>query len=405
MLITKLKNFIQQIRDWIAKKRWFFFLITSFWALLIGFHALLVLWPMVGGGHARVLAETNSLKSQEAPFSYIHDEIREVPWSIHIAKIERGLTNYYFGTTLGGRDHLGMSTVSDQIKNLSSEKGDPVVAINGDFYHNSDSNPGDPQDLQVWRGEVVSAPSGHMTFWMDRRGIPHMTKVESAFHVVWPTGQVSAFGLNEERKPDELALYTAAFGDSTHTQGGSEITIKWDRDACAPFRLCKLMSGSVQSVSSNGNSRIPRFGAVLSVGEQFDGKLASVSTGMTLRISTETIPRLAGVEVALGGGPALVENGRAKVWSGLEIRHPRAAIGWNSSHIFLVEVDGRQIGLSAGMTFSELAAYMRKLGCDEAMNLDGGGSATMWVRGSVMNSPSEGHERPGANSLVLFRSR
>jgi exopolysaccharide biosynthesis protein len=55
------------------------------------------------------------------------------------------------------------------------------------------------------------------------------------------------------------------------------------------------------------------------------------------------------------------------------------------------------------MTFPELAAYMIKLGCEEAINFDGGGSATMWVLGNVMNSPSEGQERPGANALVLVR--
>ncbi len=46
---------------------------------------------------------------------------------------------------------------------------------------------------------------------------------------------------------------------------------------------------------------------------------------------------------------------------------------------------------------------MAKLGCEEAMNLDGGGSATLWVLGSVRNSPSEGEERPGANALVLMK--
>jgi exopolysaccharide biosynthesis protein len=44
-----------------------------------------------------------------------------------------------------------------------------------------------------------------------------------------------------------------------------------------------------------------------------------------------------------------------------------------------------------------------KLGCEEAMNFDGGGSATFWVLGNVMNSPSEGQERPSANALVLVQ--
>jgi exopolysaccharide biosynthesis protein len=69
----------------------------------------------------------------------------------------------------------------------------------------------------------------------------------------------------------------------------------------------------------------------------------------------------------------------------------------------MVEVDGRQPRLSVGMTYGELAAYMVKLGCQEAMNLDGGGSATFWVYGQVMNSPSEGRDRGMANGLVLIQ--
>ena len=101
----------------------------------------------------------------------------------------------------------------------------------------------------------------------------------------------------------------------------------------------------------------------------------------------------------------MVRDGKAMTWSGLRMRHPRTAVGWDKHHLYLVEVDGRQSDLSVGMTFPELAAYMAKLGCEQAMNLDGGGSATLWVFGQVMNSPSEGRERPGANALVVLRQK
>ena len=55
------------------------------------------------------------------------------------------------------------------------------------------------------------------------------------------------------------------------------------------------------------------------------------------------------------------------------------------------------------MTFAELADYMIKLGCEEAMNLDGGGSSTLWAFGAVRNSPSEGEERPAPNALVVVK--
>jgi exopolysaccharide biosynthesis protein len=84
-------------------------------------------------------------------------------------------------------------------------------------------------------------------------------------------------------------------------------------------------------------------------------------------------------------------------------RHPRSVLGWNSTHFFLGEVDGRQRRLSVGMTLEELGEYMARMGCSVAMSLDGGGSATLWFDGRVRNSPCDGAERPVANGLVVTR--
>ena len=57
--------------------------------------------------------------------------------------------------------------------------------------------------------------------------------------------------------------------------------------------------------------------------------------------------------------------------------------------IWLVTVDGRQPELSVGMTLVELRALAHRLGLVNALNLDGGGSTTMWVQGQVVNKPSD----------------
>jgi exopolysaccharide biosynthesis protein len=56
------------------------------------------------------------------------------------------------------------------------------------------------------------------------------------------------------------------------------------------------------------------------------------------------------------------------------------------------------------MSLDELALYLAGLGIQEAMTLDGGGSATVWCEGQVRNSPCDGEERPVANVLVVVRS-
>ena len=86
-------------------------------------------------------------------------------------------------------------------------------------------------------------------------------------------------------------------------------------------------------------------------------------------------------------------------------RHPRSAVGWNKEFFYLVEVDGRQKELSVGMTLEELAGYLAGLGCTDAMNLDGGGSATFWLQGQVRNSPCDKKEREIANALVLVKKK
>jgi exopolysaccharide biosynthesis protein len=149
---------------------------------------------------------------------------------------------------------------------------------------------------------------------------------------------------------------------------------------------------------------------VLSLSPELLARLPT-EAGAVLKISTATSPDLKGVKTAIGGGPALVHNGqpvRADRQLQLEHRtalgrHPRSAIGWNKKFFFLVEVDGRQPDLSMGMSFPELGNYLAKLGCEEALNLDGGGSSTFWVDGHVVNSPCDGTERSVANALVVVR--
>ncbi|PST85084.1 hypothetical protein C7T94_02935 [Pedobacter yulinensis] len=76
-----------------------------------------------------------------------------------------------------------------------------------------------------------------------------------------------------------------------------------------------------------------------------------------------------------------------------KLRHPRTCIGIKpDGKVILLTVDGRQ-EQSAGMNLFELTRVMRWLGCSSAINLDGGGSTTLWVNGwpddGVVNFPSD----------------
>lgn len=92
-------------------------------------------------------------------------------------------------------------------------------------------------------------------------------------------------------------------------------------------------------------------------------------------------------------------------------RHNRTALGLKpDGTTLLVVADGRFPHQADGLTLNELKLIMQWLGCTDAINLDGGGSTTMYIRqiGGVVNFPSDNHqhdhegERPVANALILL---
>ncbi len=125
--------------------------------------------------------------------------------------------------------------------------------------------------------------------------------------------------------------------------------------------------------------------------------------------------RADGATEALGGFPLLLDGGERV--GDLEVvarpafaagRHPRTAVGFDPDRdvLWVVVVDGRQPDHSAGMTLPELASLLEALGAREALNLDGGGSSVMVLRGVPVSRPSDPEgERAVANALAIRRDR
>jgi hypothetical protein len=87
--------------------------------------------------------------------------------------------------------------------------------------------------------------------------------------------------------------------------------------------------------------------------------------------------------------------------SGMIVRNPRTFIAHNTTNVFFVVCDGRSTA-SVGMTSDEMGAFcLTNLLATEGVNLDGGGSSTLWVNGVVRNTPSDGTERAVANGLMM----
>ncbi len=103
-------------------------------------------------------------------------------------------------------------------------------------------------------------------------------------------------------------------------------------------------------------------------------------------------------------GPGLVVNGEIAVTSSSEVSHsmnsnPRTALGYISPlHYVMVVSDGRT-SESEGLSLLQLADIMQQLGCEQAYNLDGGGSTTMYFNGQVINNPTSGGSRSRERSV------
>ncbi|MBT3253914.1 MAG: phosphodiester glycosidase family protein [Candidatus Marinimicrobia bacterium] len=98
----------------------------------------------------------------------------------------------------------------------------------------------------------------------------------------------------------------------------------------------------------------------------------------------------------LGAGPLLMRDGEVfipineEVFFGTSIPevHPRTAAGVTpEGDLILLLVDGRQL-ISRGVDLPELANIMQELGCEDAINLDGGGSSALVVNGMLLNRPA-----------------
>jgi len=102
--------------------------------------------------------------------------------------------------------------------------------------------------------------------------------------------------------------------------------------------------------------------------------------------------------------PILLQNGEKidlpLAW--VNTKHPRTIIGrYANDDLLLIVVDGRQAYWSKGVTLERLQDKLKELGVQDAYNLDGGGSSTIYFNGQVLNKPSDGNERPIANAIII----
>uniref|UniRef100_UPI0032169C57 phosphodiester glycosidase family protein n=1 Tax=uncultured Draconibacterium sp. TaxID=1573823 RepID=UPI0032169C57 len=107
-------------------------------------------------------------------------------------------------------------------------------------------------------------------------------------------------------------------------------------------------------------------------------------------------------------GPLLLKNSEKMQFPNMKFvktRHPRTCLCKTDKALLLITIDGRTTE-AEGMSLYEVQEFLKMIGCVDAINLDGGGSTTMWTRDKhIVNFPSGKTERPVANAILIIEKK
>lgn len=342
----------------------------------------------------------------------------EAPISVHI--LQADMDSIRMRPVLALDQIIGQETTSSMVK-----RHDALAGVNSGFSYSN--NPwsrfhGDPRGFLVLDGEILSEPND--SAWAVGIHTPegnrqHFTLVRPDVRITFRVGKemvIRCTGLNRERKDEDRILYTPIWNRTTLVNpDGIEVVVR---------------SGRIVEIRENQpNAVIPPDGFVISTRGGPADQLKQIPIGSPASIALELRDLATGDLLPLANrdyisaGPVLVRNGRpvpeykGRHWFHeppfTHRRHPRTAIGWNRSGrvLFLITVDGRQPGHSAGFTLPELAAFLAERDIHTAYNMDGGGSTTMAIQNEVVNRfsdvwggalGSKPIERRRCDALLLF---
>ena len=290
-----------------------------------------------------------------------------------------------------------------------------IAAINAGFFL---IPAGDPSGIYKLQGQLVSdtkRPRGALGIVRDGSALRLLFgRVSATMSLRLPRrARVDAVaeiaGVDTTRQRGRLMLFTPAYHQHTDTPATG---LEWVLQG-KPLRVT---SGPL----ATGKTPIPRDGYVLSFGgTRPPPPLQALRIGSRVELDTKytTVDGSEAdwekAEAIVGGAGLLLLHGRiitdwrveqlAQTFA--QTRHPRTLVGTHADgSIWLVTVDGRQPRLSAGMSLVELRGLVQRLGLTNALNLDGGGSTTMWVGGKIVNSPSDAAgPRKVSDALILTR--
>ena len=329
---------------------------------------------------------------------------------VYILQVDRRNPYVSVQTVLSNDSVANGERTSSMAKRKSKSGKRYFAGTNGDWW--STSRPGVPVGAFVADNTIAITPKeGRATYAMcaiDQNdslyfGHDFFTDV----YLQTDNDTVRCTHVNDTQYDNELVLYNTFNGHYTHT------------DASATEVLCRILPESawgtnttiaaevVRLECNKGNMHIEDGCFVLSATGDKQTYLTRLAVGqkITLKISTSINNVFANFKAALGGQNRTFMLVNGVVDNNWDENHPRTGLGYSMTGDTIIHcvVDGR--GKSMGATTGVLAEIMRHYGAYNAMNMEGGGSSTMYLMHTgVMNAVSDGSERAESQGIFAVSS-
>lgn len=329
----------------------------------------------------------------EIEWGFDFKEIHEFTWwgprIITMLELDLSKDNFLIEPVLAENRVPGTEDLAQMVKNNRV-----LAGINGGYFRYS----GRPLGLIIKNKEIVSEPLKNRTVIGFSEDDIFIDNIEWAGYFGSDKYQVSITGVNRKTAADEVVIFNHYYGEKAPVvkPGTYELVIK---------------GGQIIALNTAGKqSEIPEDGYIIQAHGDAVKNLNRFRIGEEVQYKNRFRPDIIkmGIINAVGGGPRLVKDGEVYITSKQEKfqpdissgRAPRTALGvTDDNKLIMITVDGRQPLLSIGISLKELAELMIDYGIVDGMNLDGGSSARMVVRGYTMNNPSQ--ERYISNGILI----
>lgn len=321
--------------------------------------------------------------------------------------------------------------ISEAGKRHTNDQYQYLAGINGDFFIVSafaaqhplgNSILGYPNMTCAIGGklaapDMIDITSRENALIMDYNGGAWIDATDMSYNVLSSDGKtvVGATACNYPRVGAQLMIYNRYMGETTGTDGtGRELMLRpavagqrWAINTPMDF----VVDGEWRQ---GGSTAIPADGIVLSCGDGYsndfidklkDGDAVKIEIGMSLPAFGGLRPDVRDV----CGGDVRILNCNNVTTSAIRwintpsAQYGRSLCGYSQDrrYIVLCAVDAGVVN-SSGVTYYEAADLMRYLGCYDALDLDGGGSTTMWsAHAGILNTLRDGSERAVGNGIFM----